>query len=316
MSSTDVPRRRGNRAATASAVVPVAIAMLGATVGAGSESTTTSDRVRMTRAAANVRTAVASLTDAQQGALAMHNPLGRPTTKLPGNRTLVVRTSYTLGHNNIDKIADWVSYKLTKAFVTGDEERKDDFKPDPLLRRGSRAELDDYLGFKGVYDRGHQIAAGDSKGRGDRIMSDSFFLSNMTPQSAKLNRGRWRTLEMKVQEWARKGTDVWVVTGPAFVDDDSDGVVDYFVIGGNRVAVPTHYYKIVLREKDTGDATKTYEALAFLIPNERMEKKHKAYLASIDEVEEATGYDFFPDVEEGTPAEEAMEGSAATALWK
>ena len=61
------------------------------------------------------------------------------------------------------------------------------FKPDPLLPSDRRAQLDDYKGFKDIFDRGHQVASGDSKGRGKAVIRESFFfLSNMTPQSAKI----------------------------------------------------------------------------------------------------------------------------------
>lgn len=47
---------------------------------------------------------------------------------------------------------------------------------------------------------------------------------------------------------------LWVITGPAFLDDDGDGIVEYYTIGQNGVAVPTHYYKIFIAETSLGSS--------------------------------------------------------------
>jgi endonuclease G len=61
------------------------------------------------------------------------------------------------------------------------------------------------------------------------------------------------------------------------------------VIGDGNVAVLTHFYKIVVDANSTGHV----EALAFVIPNENQSgHRYSEYLASIDEIEKATGLDF------------------------
>ena len=48
------------------------------------------------------------------------------------------------------------------------------FKPVPKLPVGRRAELTDYKGWNGVYDRGHQCASADSKGRGKTVEFENY----------------------------------------------------------------------------------------------------------------------------------------------
>jgi endonuclease G len=295
----------------AAAAIPLAIALLGTGTLPLSTSEGGNTRVRIAASAPQSAT-VAGLTDDQERWLEEHNPFGIPETANAGNRTLVVRQGYSLAHNNVDLIADWVSFHLTNDFVKGTEKRPGTnwFKPDPLLPAGRRAELSDYEGQAG-FDRGHQCASGDSKGRGVQVIRDSFLLSNMTPQSSQLNQQRWRLLEAKIQELAATRGELWVITGPAFVDDDGDGMVEYDVIGDNEVAVPTHYFKIVVAESRTEEGV--YEAMAFLFPNKKADEGFDEFLVSIRGIEELTGFDFIKGMDD--EQEIALETAVAASVW-
>ncbi len=274
------------------AVLPLAVALFGgAMLG---EDVDPSLRTRLA-VSMSAREAVESLwTDDQLAWLDEHNPFGIPRTDVPSHSMLIVRRGYSLSHNNIDLIADWVSFHLTDEYVEGTEKRPGSsaFKPDPALPTGQRAELDDYKGWKSTYDRGHQCASADSRGRGRAVIRESFYLSNITPQASRLNQGDWRAFEAHIQGLARTRGELWVVTGPAFVDDDEDGLIDYYVVGENQVAVPTHYFKIVL--VPSADGSSEFEAMAVLVPNHDLDAKMDEFLVSIDEIEEMTALDFFP----------------------
>jgi len=295
------------------AAIPLAIALLGAGVMPDHGGTAQVVRMRLAADASMSKVADTALDVDELRWLEEHNPYGMPQFETAGSRTLIVREGYTLAHDNVDRIADWVTYHLTDDYVRGTEKRPGTsaFKPDPLLQKGFRAEKADYKGWNGVYDRGHQCASADSRGRGARVIKESFYLSNMTPQAAKLNRNGWRLLEARIQELAKERGELWVMTGPAFVDDDGDGIVEYSVIGEDQVAVPTHYYKIVLARKT--DGTGELEAMAFLIPNREMEEDAADYLVSVDEVEELTGIDFLRALPDSV--EDKLEASTAGAVW-
>src|SRR5207244_1399679 len=92
--------------------------------------------------------------------------------------------------------------------------RQDKFQPEPSLPKSQRAELEDYKGSK--LDRGHMAPAGDFN---DQMLKDaSFFLSNMAPQSPRLNQVYWRLLEDQVRNWARPDSPIYVFTGGFFYD--------------------------------------------------------------------------------------------------
>jgi endonuclease G len=295
------------------AAIPLALALIGGNV------ITTPDVLRLM----NVRIAasemsrpitIEELTEEEQVWLKEHNPFGIPKAEIPGIRKLISRQGYTLAHNTVDLIADWVAFHLTREYVEGKEKRPGSsaFKPDPKLPVGRRAELTDYKGWNGVYDRGHQCASADSKGRGNKVIRDSFYLSNMTPQASKLNRNKWRLLEAKIQKIAIHKGELWIITGPVFVDQDKDGLVEYYVIGKNKVAVPTHYYKIVVAKSK--ESNEEFKAMALLIPNEEIKNEYNEYLISIDEIERLTGLDFFSEMPDHQ--EERLEAATSDNIWK
>jgi len=133
-------------------------------------------------------------------------------------------------------------------------------------------------------------------------MSESFYLSNMTPMEAGFNRGIWRVLESQVRDWARNNGSVYVVTGPILNGSYKKE------IGPNDVTVPTHYYKVIL-DYDKGDS----KAIAFIFPNKKGTKSLEEYAVSIDKVEKRTGIDFFHELPD--KIENELEESVSTDEW-
>jgi hypothetical protein len=58
---------------------------------------------------------------------------------------IITHQYFSLAYSESHEAAIWVSYHLTPDHINGDAERKDNFKPDPLVSTGS-AELKDYVG--------------------------------------------------------------------------------------------------------------------------------------------------------------------------
>lgn len=159
------------------------------------------------------------------------------------------------------------------------------------------------------------VPAHDS--RRDQAMEDnSFLFSNMVPQRGNFNRLIWENLEFRVNEWAEK-VGIFIITGSVF-DSDGDGIRDADINvkrmrPWKRVALPTHFYKIVFHMREDGK----FDTISFLLPHNNRKFKNKArYLkskiASIDEIEKVTGTNFFPNIE--PVRQEAMERAKAESL--
>jgi len=158
---------------------------------------------------------------------------------------VLVTEYFVTCHQDEYRIPEWVAYRLTADDMTGEAERSDDFRADPDLPEGDRAELADYAGSG--YDRGHMAPAAAFK-RSDAAMSQTFVLSNMAPQTPALNRQMWRLLEEDVRGLASQAANTWVFTGSLFVDENGAMIEPTTFVGENRVAVPTHFYKVILAE--------------------------------------------------------------------
>jgi len=100
------------------------------------------------------------------------------------NDLIVKHYAYTLNYNEEHGQAEWVAYILTKDRVYGTVKRTDNFRSDPKVKTGS-ATLADYKGSG--YDRGHLAPAADMKWSAT-AMSESFYMSNMSPQRPDFNR--------------------------------------------------------------------------------------------------------------------------------
>ena len=102
---------------------------------------------------------------------------------------IIHHTAYTLKYDEKYEQADWVAYKLTKDMLAHQKaKRTENFRPDPMVPTGS-ATPEDYKGSG--YDRGHLCPAGDMIFDGT-AMSETFYMSNMSPQRAGFNRGIWK----------------------------------------------------------------------------------------------------------------------------
>ena len=194
---------------------------------------------------------------------------------------VTVHTGYALVYDEEHEQPKWVAYHLTRDEVYGVYERKDNFRADPSIFSGS-AELEDYRGSG--YDRGHLIPAADQSWS-EEAMSDSFFMSNMSPQEPAFNRGIWAALEAAIRTAAVTEGSVYVVTGPVLTDGP------YKKIGEQGVSIPKYYYKAMLDYQEPD-----YKAIGFLLPNEGTDADLENFATSIDELEERTGIDFFPQL--------------------
>jgi endonuclease G len=202
--------------------------------------------------------------------------------------TILNYSGFDLGYNEQYEQAAWVAYVLTRQEIeSGTIGRTDNFRPDTNILTGS-ATLADYRGSG--FDRGHLAPAGDMQWDPE-AMSESFLLSNMSPQVPAFNRGIWKKLETEVRNWALEKDSLYVITGPVLSPIDS-------FIGENQVGVPPLYFKILV-DLSPPD----HSLIAFLLPNSASTDSLMNFAISVDSLEQVTGYDFFA----GAPDQEMMD---------
>lgn len=196
-----------------------------------------------------------------------------------GDDQIVEHLAYTLSYDEKREQPEWVAYKLTAVQLQGDRvSRTDNFKEDPLISTGS-ASLSDYKSTG--YDRGHLAPAADF-GWSLETMKESFYMSNVSPQTPEFKGGIWKRLEEQVREWAIEHKELYIVVGPLY-----RGKVA--TIGANKVAIPTAYYKAILDISPPG-----IKAIGFIMPNAKSKEDLETFVVSLDEIEKQANLDLFP----------------------
>ena len=245
---------------------------------------------------------------------AKHLPWGRPACS-----RILFHIEYVLCYDVDRKVALWASYRLEAADVV-DANRVNAFRTDPRLPTDQNASCDDYAGSG--FDRGHMVPRSDMN-RSLVAMVNTFFLTNMTPQRPNVNQGTWARLEDWVRAWAKLSGRVHVISGSVFDDDDNqqpdDPAAAQLSQGSSGVGVPSHYYKVIIRETTPGQV----EAITLLIPNaanvpgrgaQDITKDNylRQRIRTIAEVRRRTGLDLLP-----TPPfdKQTLEQAVASDLW-
>ena len=227
------------------------------------------------------------------------SPVVESTSLIPTTNRgyLIKHTYFTLSYSESNRQAEWVAYNLTPASINGSQERTDDFRVDPMVKNNPVGS-NDYSGSG--YDRGHLCPAGDMK-LNLNSMSESFYMSNMSPQEPSFNRGIWETLESRVRIWAIEKNGVYVVTGPILKNICGS-------IKNGTISVPCSYYKIVFKDNGTEKI-----AIALILNNQGSGLALKSFVTTIDNIEALTGIDFFSNLSDDI--ENKIESSTITSSW-
>ena len=155
----------------------------------------------------------------------------------------------------------------------------------------------DYAGSG--FDKGHLAPAADMT-YSLPSMNNSFLMSNISPQHPGCNRGIWKRLETQVRKWALKEKKIRVITGPVFSSEPA-------VAGKSDIPVPVAFYKVIL------DLTPPEKMIGFIVPNQSSKRRVASFALSVDEVENATGYDFFSELDD--EIENRLESSCSFQSW-
>jgi endonuclease G len=210
--------------------------------------------------------------------------------------------NYTIEYDTAQKHSIWVAYKLLRSHMASGN-RTDAWAQDTRIPARYRAIEADFSG----YQRGHLCPSAD-RNASTAINRPTFYYSNMSPQIGAFNAEIWANLETKVRNWA-KGSDcdtLYVVTGGAI----NPGIETLGTNGAIKMTIPKYYYKALLKRKDNA-----FEGIAFWMEHKPYSSNTvtHTYSMTIDDLEELTKIDFFPNLSDAV--EEAVESTRNTAKW-
>jgi endonuclease G len=211
---------------------------------------------------------------------------------------------FVVGYSDRRRQALWVAFRAASL----KDSRKLAARPGFAIDERTRARVStfDYQGSK--YDRGHlapNYLVGKLYGREAQLAA--FLMSNIAPQSKRLNQLVWQRLEeAEADIVAPRAGELWVVTGPVFGSNPARLK--------SGIEVPQAFYRIWLDVRAGGAPA----ALGFVVPQDVCGTEPlERYLTSVDDIERMTGLDFFHEVADAQESElERARSAAGWRLWR
>ena len=244
-----------------------------------------------------------------------------------GDTTYIFKDNFVICYDSRTRNPKWVMERATRATCTGDADRRvlEFYEESTILDPRFRSKNSDYL--MSGYDRGHQAPAANNRSS-SVAMEQTFSLANISPQVGPgFNRDMWARVEKFIRDLTKRCETVYIVTGPLFLPvrkqershngqvwnigggggsggDDVDNnnnpaskakyVMNHELIGDppGLVAVPTHFFKVVLAEMEGGQRRLL---AAFVLPNAPIPATVplRRFLVPIDSLERVAGFRFF-----------------------
>ena len=251
----------------------------------------------------------------------VHLTLGNPSNAVadvnqPFNY-LLDKPQYAVSYHRDRAIPNWVAWHLDSSWL-GSTSRRDDYRPDPTLPEGwYRVSANSYSGSG--FDRGHHTPSGDrTASREDN--SSVFLMTNMMPQAPGNNQGPWEKLETYSRNLVGQGYELYIYAGGA--GTGGTGTEGYATtVDSGRVTVPAKTWKVILilpsGTNDVARVNTQTRTIAVIMPNNEniRQDSWQKYLATVDQVEALTGFDFFSNVDPAIQAviESRLDAASNTA---
>jgi endonuclease G len=188
---------------------------------------------------------------------------------------LLKKTAYQLCYNSHHKLTLWSHHLLNKKRMSGSTKRTNDYRSDPDIQ-GPIVAPGDYA--RTGFDRGHLVPAADMT-ENRKVMSETFFMSNMTPQRPGFNRGIWSSLERLVRKLVNNKGEA-IIISVSLMNSHEPRLP-------KGISIPSRYAKILFWPQHS-------EMVAFLIPNFKQDGLRPSdFQVSVNTVERESGLDLF-----------------------
>lgn len=184
---------------------------------------------------------------------------------------------FAVGHSGLTRTGLWSAERITRERVRAQKglERENVFHADDRLPPRDRSEIKDYA--RSGFDRGHLTPSASAWSM--EVQAQTFALSNMIPQHPDNNRKLHAHIEGAVREMGARLGEIYVITGPIY-QGEKIGFLN------NRVAIPTHIFKLVYDPR-------SQKAGAYLETNDASPDYKEV---SLQEIEQLTGMRLLPGV--------------------
>lgn len=199
----------------------------------------------------------------------------------------------------------WVAYPLESKHM-GSISRPDEWSYNPQIDIKYQVDLRSHsYTDSDVHVRGHLIPNASRNGIKE-MQLQTFYVTNSVPQvHTNFNSGIWQTLEAAIQSKA-KSQKLYIVTGVAFNKVGETKTIKYTTAKDDtkRVPIPNYFYKVVLLPTlNSAGVVTSAKCVGFWFENKAYSgSTYSTYSVSVDQIEEWTGFDFFPNLPDSVEA--------------
>ncbi len=231
--------------------------------------------------------------------------------ELEEGEELVCHSAMCLVFSDEYNLAKWVVHIITGDIIEGRVSRTNDFRADPKIKN-TGVEADYFIKYKQEdgsykydgfgYDRGHLAPSADFRWS-EKALSESYYYSNITPQTPEFNRQKWTEIEnfLRTYIYNNPDADLFVVTAPVLREG-----LPVQEKGVNKLPIPEYHYKIAMDyDRKIG--------IGFLVPQENLIYPISHYVVTIDSIENLTGINFFAALNE--EEEKLIESKYELSKW-
>lgn len=216
----------------------------------------------------------------------------------PGLDDIHVYRNFVLSYDRRNRIAHWVcehieredvsQYALDCTKIVQAEYLVD--SQIPLIFRASQRD------YKNTDWVGGHMASPQNYCSDQLKYLETFIMPNIAPVCKGLQSNIWTRLEAYVRELAIKCGSVYVYTGPLFMPQRitfRNWAIRHQVIGMNTVAVPTHFFKVIIAECKDNEYLPYMEG--YVVPNTEVEDNLdlSAFMSNIRDIEHFAGLKFY-----------------------
>jgi DNA/RNA endonuclease G (NUC1) len=217
--------------------------------------------------------------------------------------------NYTVCYSGEYHCPVWVAAPRHPIYSEKNTSRSDNYKKDPKIPES--VQQASTSGSTSGYNRGHML--GSAERLGSKMLNNQvFYITNIAPQNSSwfnTGGGGWNILEEFVDDFECSDT-LHVVIG-AYFEDFTDGYGNTATkktatFMGSEVQIPTAFYYALMRTKKGNSgkslkkcSTQDIQCAAFVrAHNENTKGQTVTYreMMSIKELEELTGFSYFPNV--------------------
>lgn len=190
----------------------------------------------------------------------------------------------------------WAAYRVAGSSRDVDYDRPHLYHDDTRLAENLRISAQTFGKVDNIqYHVGHMVPNEVINRQFGRLAQmETFFMSNMCPQTGSLNTGVWAELESKIRniEDTPDKDHVWAIAGPIFGTDPT--TIDR--PAGLKVPIPDSFYYITIDPfRYPWDRRSNVDVACFIIPQDAA--RHTpldSFITDLTEVEAATKLGFFP----------------------